>query len=338
MSTTDVFLKKVANRNVERDQTQVQRFGERYIEYRKQYSAAGCHAFEPTFPLYVMFEQTYRCNLTCPSCLQGYSEAKEKYDTGVGVMPRALFEQVILECEREGCPSVAMHNIDEPLLVKDIAERIRFARDHGIMDIFMTTNAQLLTRDKARAVCDAGLTNILFSIDATSANTYRQVRVGGEFEKVLEAIEHIRRWKEEQRSELPTIRASFVTSRLNEKEEKNFLETFLPQVDYIDIQAFYAVYDLNRELVPTDHVLIDPARFCCSEPYRKIIVRANGDVVPCCSVFTYQLVMGNVYQQSIKEIFTGKAMTNLRQELREHRYNPVCRECIGTLYERAVIK
>lgn len=333
MATMDELRRKIARTEVDCPPTQHQRFGERYEKYRQEYSVAGALEFEPSFPLYIMFEQTYRCNLKCPSCLRGHPELMGRYKHDVPVMPRDLFEQVITEGVAKGLPSVAMHNIDEPLLVKDIAERIRFACEQGVMDIFMTTNGQLLSKDKAEEVCAAGLTHILFSIDAASEEVYSLVRPGSVLSQVEKAIGRIRNWRARMATDLPIIRASFVLSKHNQSEEAAFLEKFGELADYIDVQNFYSVGDVTRDLAPKGHRPVNPDRFLCSEPYRKVIVRANGDVLPCCSVYGYQLVMGNAYKNSIAEIFNGPAMRALRKELREHRYNAVCAECVGTVYE-----
>lgn len=335
MSSTDKLLKKIVSQgSADLSDGQIERYGQRYIDYRRNYAAAGQREYEGDFPLYVLFEQTFRCNLQCPNCLQGYQSEKRKYNTGTDVMPLDLFQEVIRQCQKGQCPSVAMHNCDEPLLVKDISDRIRFASEHNIMDILMTTNGQLLTEPLARNICEAGLTHILFSIDAASSETYSKVRVNGIFEKVINAISYIREWKQNNNTTLPIIRASFVVSKNNSFEEKEFISKFRELVDYIDIQAFYSIDGLNRQFVPDHYHLVEPENFICSEPFRKVIVRANGDVVPCCSVFGYKQVVGNLYQNTIYEIFNGQLMRDLRYKLKIDNPNHVCVDCISNLYEK----
>ncbi|MCP4220954.1 MAG: radical SAM protein [bacterium] len=334
MSSTDERLKKVAdNLTFEHIEYQEKRYGKRYSEYRKRYALAGRQEYAGDFPLYILFEQTFRCNLSCPNCLHGYPGDRKKYDTGVPVMPFALYEKAILECQERGCPSVAMHNCDEPLLVKDIARRIRFARSHGVMDVIMTTNGRLLTRTLAGDICEAGLTHILFSIDAATPETYKKVRKGGLWQQVLNAVSYIAQWKKDNKSPLPVMRASFVRSKHNFREEELFIRKFKDLCDYIDIQSFFSVDGLNRELAVPGKKVIEAGNFVCSEPFRKLIVRANGDVVPCCSVFAYKQVMGNVYKQSLYDIHNGEKMNALRWQLKEKNFNQVCRECVSNLYE-----
>ena len=200
------------------------------------------------------------------------------------------------------------------------------------MDVILTTNGQLLTSELARTCCDAGLTHILFSIDAATSTTYEQIRVGGRFEKVLVGIDYIREWKKVHGCELPIIRASFVLNRVNAHEQVLFVERFKPLVDYIDIQTFFSVDGLNRDLRPSGHQRVTPDAFCCTEPFRKLIIRADGDVAPCCTVFGYHQIMGNAGTTSLRDIFNSPEMKNLRTQLKTRQFNGICYQCLQNVY------
>ena len=88
-------------------------YGKRYTTYRNNYQAACRFEFEPEFPLYLMLEQTYSCNLKCPSCIHGFPDDKKKFDSSTKVMPRDLFEQII----KEGITFISkrLHFLGSPL-------------------------------------------------------------------------------------------------------------------------------------------------------------------------------------------------------------------------------
>ena len=69
--------------------------------------------------------------------------------------------------------------------------------------------------------------------------------------------------------------------------------------------------------------------FHCHMPWHRVVIRVNGDVLPCCMVKGLQLVMGNVNGQTVEEIWNGARMRELRQLHKEGRYydNPVCKRC-----------
>lgn len=334
MTSFDDLLKTNAWGKLRRARAEAElagRYGRRYVEYRRHWEAAGRLEYEPAFPLYLMLEQTYQCNLRCPMCIQGLPVERKAFEPELKRMPRELFEAVVREGERHGCPSIGMMVNDEPLLVPDLPERIAFAKSHGFMEVFMTTNGVLFTEDKVRRVIEAGVTHILFSIDAATEETYDKVRLGGDYGKVLKAIEMVVRGRETTGSALPLVRASFVQNRLNQHESEAFREKFGPLVDFVQIQGFSSYYGHTDQMIPVGASPIDT--FTCSQPYRNLIVRANGDILPCCTFYGYELTLGNLRDSSLAEIFQSPRLRQLRAEFKQGIYrDPVCASCAKSFY------
>ncbi|MBK50002.1 MAG: hypothetical protein CL768_03075 [Chloroflexi bacterium] len=331
MNSQDQLLNTYDNGLVATELALLNRYGERYSTYRENYKLAGEFKFEPDFPLYLMLEQSYSCNLKCPSCIHGFPEEKKKFDPDVNIMPRSLFDKIIEEGEKNNCPSISFCVNDEPLIVPDLPERIAYAKEHQFMDLFITTNGTFLTLDLAKELISAGLTRILFSIDAATSETYNMVRPGGDFDRVVKNLEALVEYKNSKGLILPAIRASFVYSQLNAHERDMFMEKFSPLVDYIEIQGFSVYNDFNTDLIPEKSVQVTD--FACNEPWRKLIIRANGEVLPCCSFYGYGVVVGDINQMSLKEIFNGKQLRKLRQEFKEGIYSlSPCNACSKSFY------
>ena len=307
------------------------RHGERYRRYRREYEAAGRFDFEPEFPLYLMLEQTFRCNLRCPSCIHAQPEASS-FDPGVTAMPRELFDRIVLEGEAHACPSLSVHGNDEPLLVHDLAERLAFAAEHGFMDLFMTTNGVFLEPERMKPIVDAGITRILFSVDAATPETYDRVRPNGDFAKVLANMKALQAYKREKGTPLPAVRASFVPTALNVHERARFVHLFSGLADFVEVQPFAPYYGRNMELVPRGAYRLEGWR--CNEPWRKLIVRANGDALPCCNFYAYELPVGNVYETTLADIFQGERMRTLRREFKDGVFaHEACRTCAEHFYK-----
>jgi len=79
----------------------------------------------------------------------------------------------------------------EPLLRKNIESLISMlANIPGIEDIAMTTNASLITKERARALREAGLQRLNISLDALDSDIYHQMNdVNIPLKKVLDGIE-----------------------------------------------------------------------------------------------------------------------------------------------------
>jgi len=305
---------------------QILRFGDRYSEYRKAFEAASRLELETDFPLYIMIEQSYNCNLKCKGCVLAYGDIVKKYSPNK-VMNEELFDKILAEAQENALCSVSMHSVSEPLLVKNLPERVAKAKDAGIMDIILSTNGLLLTKEKAKALIDSGITHFLFSIDAATEETYAKIREPGGFEKVKTAIGYVREVKGD--SATPITRASFVINALNEHEKDLFVTTFKDLVDYIDIQPFDIVEGRSEELIPSNCTRLEPEDVACNLPFTRVIVRANGDVLPCCGWYSNEMVMGNIYDSTIKDIWNSDNMKKLREESRTRSYtSPICKKCI----------
>lgn len=333
ISNSATFIKHLNTEGLERAEVELTRiYGERYTQYRQQWKLAGELAYEPPFPLYIMMEQTYRCNLRCPSCVHGYPKLRDTFSFSEACMPRALWDKVVLEGEKNGCPAISVHNNDEPLLVKDLADRIAFAKRHGFMDIIMTTNGTLFTEGKIKAVIDAGVTRILFSIDAANEDTYDKVRVGGNYKKVIWALNKALEYRNELKSYLPIIRVSFCPTIYNQSQLQDFIGEYKNVVDYIDIQPYCGWKGVNEEIKPSNAVPIQ--NFRCNAPWRTVIVRGNGDVLPCPNFYGAELILGNTHQNTLKTIFNSTKTKQLRREFKEGRYShKCCQECSSNTYE-----
>lgn len=333
ISNSDTFIKHLNTEGLERAEAELTRLhGERYTLYREQWKLAGELTYEPTFPLYIMMEQTYRCNLKCPSCVHGYPKLRNAFSFSETCMPRELWDRVVLEGESHGCPAISVHNNDEPLLVKDLADRIAFAKTHGFMDVIMTTNGTLFTEEKIKAVIDAGVTRILFSIDAVTEDVYDKVRAGGNFKKVIWALNKALEYRQELGSCLPIIRVSFVPTIYNQSQLGAFIEEYKGKVDYIDIQPYCGWKGVNADIKPPDAAPIQ--NFRCNGPWRTAIVRGNGDVLPCPNFYGAELVLGNVNDSSLECIFNVAKTKDLRKEFKEGKYvHPGCQECADNIFE-----
>ena len=128
--------------------------GDKFVEYRKQWDLASKFELETEFPLYMQLELHQICNLKCPMCAIGDPEANSKYIDNKH-MDWQTYEKIILEGEKFGCPSLNPQGTNEPLLVPNFEDYIKFASQHGFVDIMMNSNATLLSEDRARKLLDS---------------------------------------------------------------------------------------------------------------------------------------------------------------------------------------
>ena len=65
----------------------------------------------------------------------------------------------------------------------------------------------------------------------------------------------------------------------------------------------------------------------CDHTENTITIRANGDIVPCCYDLTSKLVMGNILEDDLNDIWNGEKYRELRSTISSKKYNDVCAKC-----------
>lgn len=308
--------------------------GEKFENYRKRWEQVNHFELETDFPLFLQVETNQICNLKCPACPIGVPEAHAKYITP-DKMSWDLYEKIILEGEKYGCPSIEPQGTNEPLLDPDLERYIKFASDHGFIDIMMNSNATVLSESRSRSMLKSGITRLRFSLDAATKETYEKVRVGGKFETTIKNIENFLRIRKEENANLPVVGVNFCKTSFNEHEEEKFIETWIDKVDFIVIQEFqppelehsYAKF-LPSESKYREKIISD---FHCQQPWQRIVVTNKGEVCPCCAFFRTELSLGNLKDNSIHHYWNSLEMKNLRQIHKDGNFanNEWCKRCVN---------
>ena len=110
-------------------------------------------------PLSVDIETASICDLACPHCSREYIITPDK------IMSFELYKKIIEECVNLKVPSIKLNWRGEPLLNSKISEFIKYAKEKGILEVSINTNAVTLTEEKSEKLIKSGLDVIIFSFD-----------------------------------------------------------------------------------------------------------------------------------------------------------------------------
>jgi radical SAM protein with 4Fe4S-binding SPASM domain len=306
--------------------------GEGYLAYRRKFVEASRRALLTEFPLHLQVEHVGACNLRCPSCIQGISALRRAYIPNPRPLGIVMYKKVINEAHGFRCPSISFHNNDEPLLLRDLESRIRLAREAGFLDIILTTNATLLTPGRAEGLLDSGVTKISFSIDACDEEGYARKRPGGDFKAVMKNIEYFLALKKKRGLQLPVTRITYLLTKSSVRERRKFYRFWKDRVDVVEFQHFQVIKGVNEKLRFSGSKVID--NFSCNMPWQQLVVRANGDILPCCSFYGHEMAVGNINNSSLYDIWHGHRMSEIRDNLMRgnFKFSSACRKCSETLY------
>lgn len=289
--------------------------GPAFAEYRRAWEAARTFQKQPPFPLHLDYELMFRCNLRCPMCLMSLpAAARNRYGQPDKQLSPDTVRGLIDQGAGAGQKAMGFGGLWEPLLAPELPDLVAYGRARGLVDVMFNTNGLLLTEETGRALIEAGLTRLMISLDAARPETYNKMRGGSDFETVTANIENFLALRGRLGRTLPLTRLSFCRTAVNEHELPAFLERWQGRVDFFSIQA-YGRYDSAEPPGLAEGREPPPPPGRCAQPHKRLLVRHNGQVLPCCDASGLPLVMGNIYEQSLLEIWPGPPLAGLRAAL-----------------------
>jgi MoaA/NifB/PqqE/SkfB family radical SAM enzyme len=143
------------------------------------------------------------CNLRCTMCYYSsdYNRKKEEMDISVfrkiaaEVFPKTRF--LYLSCATE------------PTMNKNFPSFVRAAGEYGIPFTSFCTNGQLFRPELVQACIDAKLSEIIFSVDGATAETYEHIRRGGKWNKLVDNLKLLDSMKRQASALFPVARINF---------------------------------------------------------------------------------------------------------------------------------
>lgn len=296
-------------------------------------------------PVELMIEPVNVCNLACPTCPTGTG----KLNRPARAMTLAEFRKIIDQVRGRVC-RVFLWNYGEPFLNKELAAMVRYAAAAGIPSRVSTNGEFLFSLDACREVVGSGLEYIIVCLDGADQQTHGKFRRRSDFSSVTKGVRLLAQARRELRSVSPVIELQFLVMRHNEgqREEMRRLSKELGADIYSEKAVGIDSNDpgfqaLAGELLPEDLSLSvyyrkPDSSFAlkgklsngCSRLYSSAVINSDGSVVPCCYDVHSSHVLGNVFEESLADIWAGEKYMALRRRVRGDKKNvPMCNMCLA---------
>lgn len=289
-------------------------------------------------PVSISFEPTTSCNLRCPECPSGL----RAFTRPTGMLQKDFFSETIDEIHKD-LLYLIFYFQGEPYLNTSFLDMVKYASDKGIYTA-TSTNAHYLNDEAARKTVESGLDRLIISIDGTTQDTYKQYRVGGNLNKVIEGAKNIVKWKKELKSKTPFVFFQFLVVKHNEHQIEEIQqlakEIGVDEVRFKSAQVYDYENDPNQ-LIPTidkfsrykknkDGTYTPKNKLAnrCWKLWHANVITWDGLVVPCCFDKDAMHRLGNLKNQSFKTIWNNDNYKQFRAELMMGRKNiDICSNC-----------
>ena len=269
------------------------------------------------------------CNINCLMCDTKSSTRQKK------IMDIETVESSIIQIKKMGINRVSLHTIGDPLANPKLDQVFQILRKYD-MKTSLSSNGLMLDRrveilKKYIDVCS----DLKFSIDGVTKDTYEKIRFGGSWDELLKNFKLA--FKELQPlgynlsvlcivmkdnfNELGEF-LSFFSKYFKKPHERislDLLNSLAPNNDY---------FDKNNKFEKHTHL----NKFCSlvSNPIPFILV--NGELSVCCRDYDGSLIMGNSKDEDIKTILKGEKFSDLVKAHSEENSNSIsnynlCNSC-----------
>ncbi len=264
-----------------------------------------------------------RCNFGCTFCPTGDVELTRK-SVPTGHMDENVLEKIIdgAKSFENKFKKVSLTGFGEPFLHKDFSNIVKKIKKSDIAEkIATTTNGSLLDRFDLDEIARS-LDIITFSIEHVHDEGYKKItRNYKNYSKILENVKHFYSVKKKVNPEL-RVHVKILDLDLTTEERLKFLRDFEKisdtlNIDYAQSFTHSDKYDFsqntNKEQRTKDGFLRSTEKnLICSQLFMYLKVVFNGNVVACCADWKHELIIGNVLSQSLKEIWNGEKLRELR--------------------------
>lgn len=295
-------------------------------------------------PFTLIIEPTNLCNFKCTQCFQSICD--ENYFTkNKEHMSMECFDRIINSIKAWDGPKLRVLKLSlygEPFTNLNFVEMVRIAREANIAErIETTTNASLLNADICAKLVEYGLDYMRVSIYSAIPQKHTSITQSNvSVRQIHDNLKLLQDVKRNYSSALPFISVKMIDTYSSD-ENNAFTKLYHDVADelYFDKPHNWIPYkgkdfinelygnNINKAIEDIENS--SSSRIACTLPFFTIVVRSNGDVSPCCIDWVGETNIGNVYDESIFEIWNGERLFAFRKMQLENRKfeNDSCKNC-----------
>lgn len=287
-------------------------------------------------PRYLDVELTNMCNFKCCFCPTGTNAMQRMR----GYMTEEVADAIAENVRRFNIPAVRFIRWGEPTLHSDYISIMEKIKRAGAL-IHINTNGALLDEEQIQGLMDIHLDSIKFSFQGADEGTYNEMRENGDYLRLLSTIQKM--YEIRGNRDYPYIQISTTLTDESDVQVEGFKKDVSAYCDYYNI-GYTKLNHLNVDSMKIDETRKDKIRKLqeretnnhvyigvCPEAFDKLSINWNGDVTLCCSDYDNFMIVGNILDNDIRQIFNSRAADMYREVIAKGQYGKI--KCCSTCYE-----
>ena len=239
-----------------------------------------------------------------------------------------MFKQIIDEASNIGVNSIFLFLHGEPMIHPKIIDMLRHIKKSEL-SFHMSTNGINLDEKVIRGILDARVDNgdhVSFSIQGASQEIHNKIVGRRCYEKVRNSIHLFLRLRKALNVNGPIIETVYYIMPENQHETHKYLQMWRGVVDHVRLSGEISQSFARFEEAPKAPIVRTAP---CTNLWQKMTIKWNGEVVLCCNDVDSKIVLGNMNDQSIGEIWNSQKLLAIKRvhKKREFERIPMCYTC-----------
>ena len=312
------------------------------------------------FPRYIEMEHTTVCPYRCIMCEHTYWQDQEER-----MMPFEEFKSLIDQFP--GLHWAHLTGEGSSFFNPDFIKMVEYVKEEKKASVYMVDSFNDIKEEYMKKLIDFCVEGVYISIDAATAETYQKIRVGCNFNRVVENVRKFIHLKREHKAVVPEISFRFIIMTHNVHEVPKFLDLvhsfgtmkdfgkgsridFVGNLEYPEVKNF-SVYELPDDIIKETlekaknygfNVFLshtEPKKNPCIEQcyaWLEPYVMMDGYVVSCCNTlmsnkraFLKKHAFGHLKENSFTKIWNSERYRKFRETVnKKDRQVPIiCTGC-----------
>jgi MoaA/NifB/PqqE/SkfB family radical SAM enzyme len=279
----------------------------------------------PAFPRVIQIQTQTGCNGACVFC--PYEASRDAVPKGK--MPDGLYARLLDEIAQDGTARrISPFLMNEPFLDRNLLEKARLMKRRvPRARVLVTTNAGVLHPSVVDdLVHDNPFHAVYISMQGVEKEPYEDTMRGAlAFEKTMGNVEYLIARRNAHAPKLKIVVTMVKTNKIDAEKAVAFWKARGVEAQYTCLESRGGNNSAFNELNAGDKRVFKD----CTRLLKHAYILLNGDMVLCCTDYYKTMVLGNVAESSIRDVWNSPRAREIRRNFLLGNLSkvPLCARC-----------
>lgn len=273
------------------------------------------------YPKVIEIQFHNKCNSNCLIC--PYKDMNYNYEE----MSDAYFNKFLDEIEEDKLERIIPYLNNEPFLKKNFLDRVEKIRKRfKKVEIEISSNVSMIKEEDLERLKKLDITELRLSVFGYEKETYKKIMPGLNHDVTFKKLKMISNCMKETNTII-----SIVMIDNNEISESEFqsMENLCKELGF-KFEKWGFLDRSNNVSYKSNNISNLEVSTCeQNRPIERMHILSDGRVIFCCQDWGHSLVVGNIQNQTIKEVWNSKEYKEARESLYDKSKNSpsICQKC-----------